>query len=355
MEHNSKLNLSMLPGNINACNFNDTNATFQFLNNKLLENEKQMYSGYGVNNISETNNSLLKTLNFIDSNINNQYPVKTDETYTLDDLLDLENEDLNQVPFYNETTTLDDESLFVPSTEILMDTALASPLSSSSDESCDLDELLFLCEQDAELKNESQPEPVPEIISNDHQYALGTPVEQPQEPQLSLEEMLSGNGTDLSALCSLLFQSKGIEAPAELAAVLEEPQTPSATLSLEEQLSPAPSSPASSTSSESDSESRPARYKPYKKQKTTEQKLRKKAQNRTAATRYRIKKKDELKSMTEEADKLEEKNKELKGKVDGLRNEIDYLKNLMLDVIKARLAKGATPDALLSAAALMLK
>jgi len=331
MEYNSKLNLSMLPG-INVCSVNNTNATFQLLFNKSLENEKQQYNGYGVNNISETNNSLLKTLNFIDSNIN-EYPSKT-ETYTLDDLLDFENEDLNQVPFYNEAGTLDDESLFVPSTEILMDTALASPLSSSSDESCDLDELLFLGEE-AETNEEQTP--VNEVVSNDHQYALGAT----KEPEISLEDMLNGTGTDLSALCSLLFQTKGIEAP-ELPV-------------LEEQSESAPLSPASSTSSESDSEKRPARYKPYKKQKTTEQKLRKKAQNRTAATRYRIKKKDELKVMTEEADKLEEKNKELKGKVDGLRNEIDYLKNLMLDVIKARLAKGATPDTLLSAAALMLK
>jgi len=346
MERNSKLNLSMLPGSINACSFNDTNATFQLLFNKSLENEKQLCNGYGVNNISETNNSLLKTLNLIDSNIN-EYPAVKSETYTLDDLLDLENEDLNQVPFYNETPAFDDDTLFVPSTEILMDTALASPLSSSSDESCDLDDLLFLCDQDAEIKEE-QTAPVQEAVSIDHQYAL-VDAPQQQEPEMSLEDMLAGNGTDLSALCSLLFQSKGIEAP-ELSVLQEQPATV-----LEEQPTSAPLSPASSvTSSESDSETRPARYKPYKK-KTTEQKLRKKAQNRTAATRYRIKKKDELKSMTEEADKLEETNKELKGKVDGLRNEIDYLKNLMLDVIKARLAKGATPDVLLSAAALMLE
>jgi len=339
----------MLPGSINACSFNDTNATFQLLFNKSLENEKQLCNGYGVNNISETNNSLLKTLNLIDSNVN-EYQGKS-ETYTLDDLLDLENEDLDQVPFYNEIPALDDESLFVPSAEILMDTALASPLSSSSEESCNLDDLLFLCDQDTEINEEEQKDPIQEIVS-DHQYALvdGVQQQQEQESAMSLEDMLAGNDTDLSALCSLLFQSKGIEAP-ELSALQE--QQPTSVY--EEQSSSAPSSPASSTSSESDSESRPARYKPYKKKKTPEQKVRKKAQNRTAATRYRIKKKDELKTMTEEADKMEETNKELKGKVDGLRNEIDYLKNLMLDVIKARLAKGATPDALLSAAALMLK
>jgi len=350
MEHNNKLNsLSMLPGSIfNACSFNDdTNATFQFLfNNKSLENEKQQCNGYGVNNISETNNSLLKTLDFIDSNIN-EYPSVKSETYTLDDLLDLENEELAQVPFYNDNASFDDESLFVPSTEILMDTALASPLSSSSDESCDLDDLLFMCDQAAETRTQEQPASVQEVT--DHQYTLLEDAPEADQ-EISLEDMLAGNTTDLSALCSLLFQAKGIEAP-EFSALEEQPTTV-----LEETTASAPLSPASSvTSSESESESRPARYKPYRKQKTPEQKLRKKAQNRTAATRYRVKKKDELKIMTDEADKLEETNKDLKGKVDGLRNEIDYLKNLMLDVIKARLAKGATPDALLSAAALMLK
>ena len=82
------------------------------------------------------------------------------------------------------------------------------------------------------------------------------------------------------------------------------------------------------------------RYSPYKrKQKTEEQKLRKKAQNRSAALRYRHKKKDELSDIIKVKEDLEEKNKELKGEVQSLSNEIDYLKKLMLDVINARLAK----------------
>ena len=82
------------------------------------------------------------------------------------------------------------------------------------------------------------------------------------------------------------------------------------------------------------------RYSPYKrKQKTEEQKLRKKAQNRSAALRYRHKKKDELNDIVKVREDLEEKNKELKGEVQSLSNEIDYLKKLMLDVINARLAK----------------
>ena len=82
--------------------------------------------------------------------------------------------------------------------------------------------------------------------------------------------------------------------------------------------------------------------KPEKvKQKTQEQKLRKKAQNRDAALRYRSKKKDELGGLFEEAKQLEEKNKTLKEQVQGLNKEIEYLKSLMLDVIKARLARTA--------------
>lgn len=78
------------------------------------------------------------------------------------------------------------------------------------------------------------------------------------------------------------------------------------------------------------------------KRKSKEQKERKKMQNRDAAIRYRNKKKDELADMFNEAEDLESQNKELRGKADGLKKEIDYLKELMLDVIKARLSNGAT-------------
>lgn len=83
------------------------------------------------------------------------------------------------------------------------------------------------------------------------------------------------------------------------------------------------------------------RHTPYKeiKKKTPEQKQRKKKQNRNAASKYRCKKKEEVTTVFTEADKLEEKNKELRGTVEGLRKEIDYLKSLMLDVINARLSK----------------
>ena len=75
------------------------------------------------------------------------------------------------------------------------------------------------------------------------------------------------------------------------------------------------------------------------KSKTPQQKEKKKHQNRNAASRYRNKKKDELNELFEEARSLEEANKTLGDKVDSLTKEIDYLKGLMLDVIKAKLSR----------------
>ena len=75
------------------------------------------------------------------------------------------------------------------------------------------------------------------------------------------------------------------------------------------------------------------------KSRTPAQKEKKKDQNRSAALRYRSKKKDELNDLFEEAQKLEETNKGLSDKVTSLTKEIDYLKGLMLDVIKAKLAR----------------
>lgn len=83
--------------------------------------------------------------------------------------------------------------------------------------------------------------------------------------------------------------------------------------------------------------------KPAKK-KSPEQKERKRCQNRNAASKYRNKKKDELGELFEEAQKLEETNKNLSDKVTSLTAEIDYLKGLMLDVIKAKLARSNSPS-----------
>lgn len=330
-------NLTSLLG-LNACSLDDTGACFQYLVNKSFGNRKQ-YICNEIDDFSEINNSLLNSLDVIDSNIKNEsnnlnFCIKNDDnTYTLDDLLDLGNEELNETSLFD--GSLDDDTIFCETAEngllttnLLLETAMASPLSSSSEESCDLDDILFMDEVS------------PTTISNENAVIEEFPLElQSQETETGLIDLQCAmdvtngtdltTGTDLSALCSLLFQNQAITVP----------------LPQEEETSDA----ESNLTATSETKSEKGRYKPYKKPKTTEQKLRKKSQNRTAATRYRVKKKDELSLMSDEADQMEEQNKQLRGKVDGLRTEIDYLKNLMLDVIKARLAKGTLPENLLSA------
>lgn len=72
---------------------------------------------------------------------------------------------------------------------------------------------------------------------------------------------------------------------------------------------------------------------------TPQQKMRKREQNKDAATRYRVKKRGEQEQLTGECKDLEKVNKELKDQVNSLSKEIDYLKNLMLEVYKTRLQK----------------
>lgn len=73
-----------------------------------------------------------------------------------------------------------------------------------------------------------------------------------------------------------------------------------------------------------------------KEAKQEERKLRKKQQNRDAALRYRHKKKQESDHVDVECEKLETRNKELRDKVDQMTREIQYLKDLMADVHRAR-------------------
>jgi len=63
---------------------------------------------------------------------------------------------------------------------------------------------------------------------------------------------------------------------------------------------------------------------------------RKKLQNKNAAIRYRMKKREEAQSIMGEEQELEAVNLELKTKVDDLEREIRYMKNLMGDIIKAK-------------------
>jgi len=77
------------------------------------------------------------------------------------------------------------------------------------------------------------------------------------------------------------------------------------------------------------------RMAPYSKL-PADRKERKKIQNKTAALKYRQKKKEETKKVFTEVELLEIKNKELKNKVESISKEISYLKQLMSDVLKAK-------------------
>uniref|UniRef100_A0A3Q3VLB0 Cyclic AMP-dependent transcription factor ATF-4 n=1 Tax=Mola mola TaxID=94237 RepID=A0A3Q3VLB0_MOLML len=73
-------------------------------------------------------------------------------------------------------------------------------------------------------------------------------------------------------------------------------------------------------------------------------KLKKMEQNKTAATRYRQKKKTEKEALLEDHAHLERKNMELKEKAESMAREIEYLKELIAEVRQARVKKGLSAD-----------
>ncbi|XP_060939484.1 cyclic AMP-dependent transcription factor ATF-4 [Limanda limanda] len=70
--------------------------------------------------------------------------------------------------------------------------------------------------------------------------------------------------------------------------------------------------------------------------KVVEKKLKKMEQNKTAATRYRQKKRVETDLLSIECDELEQRNQELEEKAESISREIQYLKDLMEEVRKRR-------------------
>lgn len=82
-------------------------------------------------------------------------------------------------------------------------------------------------------------------------------------------------------------------------------------------------------------------YNVKPKVKSPQQKERKRVQNKDAATRYRVKKRDEQDVLFVEVEKLEQTNTELKEQVSSLSKEMEYLKNLLLEVYKVKLQKQA--------------
>lgn len=306
------------PTLVGFANNGNENDCFEILFNKLLENENQCDDEFDL--LTE-----LKS----DKNDFNLSAKNEQIAYTLEDLMDF----TGQVPDFGKqdgTFDLYGTDAQQPYSDLLLDTVLASPLSSSSEESCDINQLLFDCETSTELNPlEVKASPNAEHLLHELQQVdlsdvdVSNKIDVSQNVFSSLPVNASGDFKDLYAL---LLQQEPLTTDDEI-------------LQYEDSLSP----------SSSDDDVRYSPYKKCKKQKTPEQRLRKKAQNRNAASRYRNKKKDEFNLMNDEANELEEKNKELKGKVQGLRTEIDYLKNLMLDVIKARLANGTLPKKFLSA------
>lgn len=78
------------------------------------------------------------------------------------------------------------------------------------------------------------------------------------------------------------------------------------------------------------------RYKPYSRPNIEDKKVRKKEQNKNAATRYRQKKKLEIKEIVGEEQELIDHNEKLNDQVKELNREIGYLKGLMRDLFKAK-------------------
>lgn len=76
--------------------------------------------------------------------------------------------------------------------------------------------------------------------------------------------------------------------------------------------------------------------KPYSRTPPEEKRMRKKEQNKNAATRYRLKKKQEIEDILGEEKELQQKNEHLKSELTELGREIKYLKNLMRDMFKAK-------------------
>ncbi|XP_035259788.1 cyclic AMP-dependent transcription factor ATF-4 [Anguilla anguilla] len=77
-----------------------------------------------------------------------------------------------------------------------------------------------------------------------------------------------------------------------------------------------------------------------------EKKLKKMEQNKTAATRYRQKKRVEQESLSDECSRLEQRNRELTEKADSISKEIQYLKDLIEEVRNAKNKRKSRPEQL---------
>ncbi|KTG00454.1 hypothetical protein cypCar_00043992 [Cyprinus carpio] len=118
-----------------------------------------------------------------------------------------------------------------------------------------------------------------------------------------------------------------------------DPQTPASPQSRSCRVKPYPSPDSKPTQNQqSESPSLTGRVKSASGAKVVveKKKLKKMEQNKTAATRYRQKKRTEQESLQSECAALEERNQELAEKAESLTKEIQYLKELMDEVKRAR-------------------
>lgn len=319
MIENRNVNLSLGSNAIDFIVFNNGAGFLENLTDKIYDGKQNSSSVMLAGLDSPTWLAELNNDNLIDNQLH--------DTYSLDDIL----EGKSILSPASSSVTCSD----------FADTPMGSPLSSSDETSYDLEELLLSACPEEVLSSKVESSSVPLA---EHMYALTAPLIRDQDATNGKGEFSpvsddSGfSSGDESAFDSHDILTQLLSGDYDFSSLLEEGEAQTTVPTVDEF---AVSEDQVNVKEKEVLVKNSTRYSPYKKKsKTPEQKQRKKAQNRHAASRYRSKKTKEMGTIFTEADALESKNKELKGKVDGLKNEIDYLKNLMLDVIKARLSSG---------------
>lgn len=150
------------------------------------------------------------------------------------------------------------------------------------------------------------------------------------------EDAGAGTGTNLSAGSLSTSSSPPSPCTSSSASVTSEDSTDDPDWSCDAPATGSSGSRPSRGSSSSSSSSGGRRSKPYSRPCVEDKRVRKKEQNKNAATRYRQKKKQEVKLILGEEQELADRNDKLHGQVKDLQREIGYLKGLMRDLFKAK-------------------
>ncbi|XP_070580770.1 cyclic AMP-dependent transcription factor ATF-5-like [Ptychodera flava] len=164
--------------------------------------------------------------------------------------------------------------------------------------------------------------------------SMGSETESRSASPSTLLDNLAQPDLQATALMAQLIQQQSKDTADQPSVLLHQPLTPPKT--------PDTITVAVPENSPKDDKKREAPKRARSKVKTAsgskiiDKKSRKRDQNKLAATRYREKKRAELMCVQEEEDGLVQKNKELNEQVDSLQREIKYMKELMLDIYKAK-------------------